>query len=282
MHHLALRQGPRQRIRRLVALSFALAASCVAIFASPALATTGPYGTKWQEPADLKNHTVYSPTNAPAGPLPVLFWGEGACFANGLIYKDFLSEIASHGIIVVASGGPYQLGTTNVGYMDNALDWVKAQNVKAGGAWQGRFNTAKVAVAGHSCGGLEAYQFAAKHAEVGAVGIMNSGQLSRDQTQLDAINAPILYTLGGSGDVAFQNGLYDFNHLKASIPAVVAQDGLGHFGTYFNANGGQYAQVLTNWVIWRINGNAAASQLFIGSCTLCSLPGWRVQTRNLG
>jgi hypothetical protein len=276
-----LRRDPLSGIRRRCALAFALVATAAAVCTPSALATTGPYGTAWSAPASLPNHTIYAPTNAPAGPLPVLLWGEGGCIANGLIYKAFLSEIASHGIVVIASGGPYQLGVTNEGYMDNGLTWAKAQDVLAGGPWQGRLNVAHVAVAGHSCGGLEAYAFAAKHPETGAVGIMNSGQLSRSQAQLDAINAPVLYTLGGSGDIAFANGLYDFNHLKSSIPAVLAQDGLGHFGTYFNTNGGEYAQVLTDWILWRINGSTSASQLFVGSCTLCGLPGWSVQTRNL-
>ncbi len=37
---------------------------------------------------------------------PVLVWGEGGCAKNGLMFPEYLSEIASHGFVVIADGPP--------------------------------------------------------------------------------------------------------------------------------------------------------------------------------
>jgi hypothetical protein len=272
----------RSRGTRLLALFVLVVAIAATSFTSSALATTGPYAVKWSQPGDLVNHTVYSPTVLPSGKMPVLIWGEGGCIANGLLYNGFLSEIASHGILVIASGGPYQVGVTTVSYMNRAVDWAKYQDALPGGRYQGHLDATHVAVAGHSCGGLEAYQLAASRPEVAAVGIMDSGQLSVNQAQLNAITAPTLYVLGGSGDIAYGNGVRDFNHLPATLPAFLASTPTGHFGTYWDQNGGQFARILTDWIQWRIAGNATAAQTFLGTtCVLCVTPGWTVSKRNI-
>ena len=41
-------------------------------------------------------------------PLPVLVWGNGACYNSPWEHYKFLNEIASHGFLVIATG--YILG----------------------------------------------------------------------------------------------------------------------------------------------------------------------------
>src|ERR1700712_4752103 len=110
----ALFSASRKRARRLVALSILAAVALAASVTASASATTGPYAVKWSQYGDLVNHTVYQPTVKPPGQMPVLIWGEGGCVANGLLYNGFLSEIASYGITVIASGGPAQIGISTV------------------------------------------------------------------------------------------------------------------------------------------------------------------------
>jgi hypothetical protein len=284
MSQLSLVRGRRSAARaRTLATRGALLASAIAVFTPAASAATGPYPVTVSEPADLKNHTVYRPTSGPdGGTMPVLAWGNGACLANGLAYSSFLTEIASHGILVVVSGGPGQLGATTAGYMQRSLDWAKYQNTKPGGAYQGKLDAAKMVVAGHSCGGLEAYDVAARRTDIAGVGIMNSGQLTQNQAQLDAMRAPVLYVLGGTGDVAYANGVRDFGRLPAALPAVLSTNGAGHMGTYWNKDGGMYSQVLKDWVLWNVKGSANAAARFTGSpCGLCTANGWTVQRHNI-
>ncbi|MBJ7471200.1 MAG: dienelactone hydrolase family protein [Solirubrobacteraceae bacterium] len=272
------------RLRRLprLALAACVATSAWAAVAVPARAATGPYVVRWSEPGDLKNHTVYRPS-VPAGvKMPVLVWGPSGCIGNGLAFQVAMTEIASHGIIVLASGAPLGFTGTNVSMMDRSVEWAKTQNARVGGAYYGKLIADRVAVAGHSCGGLEAYQLAAKRPEVAAVGIMNSGQITQSQTQLNQQKAPILYLLGGSGDVAYANGQRDYTRLPAGLPAFLASDNSGHFGTWFNQNGGSYAQTLKDWILYRINGNATAAKRFVGpTCGLCTTRGWSVKSKNL-
>ncbi len=276
--HASRRPAPRLRRGRIFALSALAAAASAVAFSAPASATTGPYNVRYQEPSDLKDHTVYRPSTMPNAKLPVLIWGESGCIANGLIMKTFLQEIASHGIVVIANGGPNQIGTTNVGMMSRSLTWAKYQNTKIGGLYEGKIEVARVAVAGHSCGGLEAYQFAAKHPETAAVGIMNSGLLQPNQDILNKQKAPVLYVLGGTGDVAFSNGLRDFGRLPAELPAFLASDNNGHFGTYYQPNGGSYAKILKDWVKYQIDGDAISAATFTGPIWT----GWKMLRRNIG
>lgn len=267
---------------RAIAAAAATFAVALAGQAAPAQAATGPYKVSWSEPGDLKNHTVYKPATPASVKLPVLVWGEGGCIGNGLAYRAFLTEIASHGILVLASGAPLGFTGTSVATMERSVDWARERNAKVGDGYYGRLLFDRVAVAGHSCGGLEAYGLAAKRSEVAAVGIMNSGQIQQSQAQLDAQKAPILYVLGGSGDVAYGNGTRDFGRLPATLPAFLASNNAGHFGTYFNQDGGSYAQTLKDWILWQINGNATAAQRFVGpSCGLCTTAGWTVKKRNI-
>lgn len=280
---LVRRRPLAARVARRTARSLTIAASVAALTASAASAATGPYKVSIAEPADLRSHTVYRPSGLPAdATLPVLAWGNGGCLANGLLYSGFLTEIASHGILVIASGGPGQVGATTAGYMQRSLDWARYQNVKPGGALQGKVDSAKMVVAGHSCGGLEAYDVAARRTDIAGVGIMNSGQLQQNQAQLNAMKSPMLYVLGGSGDVAFQNGLRDFGRLPAALPAFLASSGTGHLGTYFNPDGGTYSQILKDWVLWTVKGSITAGARFTGEpCGLCTVKGWTVQRRNI-
>jgi hypothetical protein len=67
---------------------------------------TGPFKAIMAEDPSLPDHTLYYPANiGPAGKLPVITWGNGACLNAGNRFRDFLTEIASHGFLVI-SGGP--------------------------------------------------------------------------------------------------------------------------------------------------------------------------------
>jgi dienelactone hydrolase len=67
-------------------------------------------------------------------------------------------------------------------------------------------DTSKVAVAGMSCGGLEAYDFA-RDQRVSTIGIFNSGYLDANKANFEApqITKPIFFFMGGPSDIAFGN-----------------------------------------------------------------------------
>lgn len=68
---------------------------------------SGPFPAVMEMVPGLPQHTVYRPADLQAPglrPLPVVAWGNGACVNVGNRFRWFLSEIASHGFVVVAAG----------------------------------------------------------------------------------------------------------------------------------------------------------------------------------
>jgi dienelactone hydrolase len=69
-------------------------------------------------------------------------------------------------------------------------------------------NRAKIMVAGYSCGGTEAYEFI-NDSRISSIGISNSGYLS-NYDAARTIKKPIVFMLGGSGDIAYGNVSHPF------------------------------------------------------------------------
>ena len=69
---------------------------------------TGPNQVVIEHDQSLATHTIYRPANLTAAKYPLLVWGEGGCAKNGLTFPEYLSEIASYGVVIVADGPPVQ------------------------------------------------------------------------------------------------------------------------------------------------------------------------------
>ena len=67
---------------------------------------TGPFAVVVEHDPGLATHTIYRPRELTMDDHPVLVWGEGGCAKNGLMFPEYLSEIASHGFVVIADGPP--------------------------------------------------------------------------------------------------------------------------------------------------------------------------------
>jgi len=121
----------------------------------------GPYKVVIEAPATLSTHTVYRPADLAlfkgAKRLPIVAWGNGACSNAGLLFSNFLTQVASHGYLVIASGPkdaplptfarpraagePVPSGTAPVGQtreqdLLQAIDWAAAENARPGSPWK--------------------------------------------------------------------------------------------------------------------------------------------------
>jgi hypothetical protein len=67
---------------------------------------TGSHAVVIEHDQQLATHTIYRPATLGPAKHSVLVWGEGGCAKNGLTFPEYLSEIASHGFVVVADGPP--------------------------------------------------------------------------------------------------------------------------------------------------------------------------------
>ncbi|MFG1839616.1 cellulose binding domain-containing protein [Micromonospora sp. NPDC049175] len=249
--------------------------------ADAAIGGSGPYPADYETSTSLANHTIFRPQTLPSERLPIVVWGNGGCSANGLSQGNFLREIASHGFLAIANGAPNGSGSTNSQQLTQSIDWAVAENSRQGSKYYNRIDTTKVAVAGFSCGGLEAYAVS-NDPRVTTTGIFSSGLLNdADDYQLRRLTKPIAYFVGGPSDIAYPNAIDDWGKLPAGLPAFMGNLNVGHGGTYDQPNGGEFGRVAVLYLKWRLKGDTTAGANFVGpNCGLCRGQ-WSVQQKNL-
>ncbi|MCO8276216.1 cellulose-binding domain-containing protein [Actinoplanes sp. TRM 88003] len=270
--------------RARIGAALAAAVGAVVLGAAPAVAAvggSGPYPADYETSGSLSNHTIYRPQTLPSERLPIFVWGNGGCSANGLSQQNFLREIASHGFLAIASGGPNAGGSTSAQMLTQSIDWAVAENSRSGSKYYGKLDTSKIAVGGFSCGGLEAYAVS-NDSRVTTTTIFSSGLLNdADDYQLRRLTKPIAYFIGGTGDIAYPNAMDDWGKLPSGLPAFMGNLNVGHGGTYDQANGGEFGRVAVLYLKWRLKGDTTAGANFAGSdCGLCRSQ-WQVQQKNL-
>ena len=282
-------------------------------------AGTGTWPAVAESVASLRAHTVYHPAEMPDEKLPLVIWGNGACRDNGLGYAPFLREIASHGFFIVSLGharfergieaprapapaqsaasepradnaSPRPADPTQAEQMLEAIDW--AQQQTASGAFRNRIDTERLAVMGHSCGGLQAIRASAdprvSTSMIFNSGVLNGGpssgrsgiQVTKDE--LSRLHGPVIYITGGPTDIAHPNALDDVARIE-DVPLFFAYNDVGHGGTFWAApNGGSYAEVAVAWLSWQLKGDHEAGKAFLGDeCTLCADPEWTVDKKRI-
>lgn len=276
---------------------------------------TGPFHAIMISDASLPTHTLFRPEDlSPFGAkekLPIIAWGNGGCANSPSGHLNFLSEVASHGFLVIAIGPMPQEGQRGAGgpmgqpgqpggggaaqpktsQLISAIDWAIAQNADNNSPYYNKLDVSKIAVAGMSCGGLQAME-AAPDPRVSTVMICNSGIINSGggsmggmpaltKEHLKKVHTPIIYLLGGESDIAYANGMDDFKQIN-HVPAFVANMNVGHGGTYMQPHGGEFAKVASAWVLWQLKGDKEAAKMFAGNpAGLAANPNWKVEKKNI-
>ncbi len=261
----------------------------------------GPYSAIATESPFFFGMTIYRPKDlSPFGSeqmLPVLLWGNGACANTTEEHKNFLSEIASHGYIILGIGLLDQLNErdessrqrTNSSQLLAALDWIVAEHGKQDSIYTGKIDTTKVAAMGMSCGGLQAIEISSDPRITTTI-VCNSGVLptrspmaampNLTKDDLKEFHGPVLYIMGGPTDIAYKNALDDFSRVD-HVPIVMTNLDVGHGGTYRRPHGGRYTPVALAWLNWNLKGQNEASKLFIGENSgLKRDPEWTIDAKN--
>jgi dienelactone hydrolase len=200
---------------------------------------TGPFKAIMSQEAGLPEQVAYYPADlSKLGPkkLPIVVWGNGACINAGNRFRQFLTEIASHGYLVVSGGamadkefevGPQENpgarrggpspagdrgapppqdpanppGRVTVPILKHAVDWAVERNADAASKFHAKLDRAHVVAMGQSCGVALAIQLALEDARITGVGAWNSGAGlgSRSSTaapSLGAIHVPVIVITG--------------------------------------------------------------------------------------
>jgi len=259
---------------------------------------TGPFPATAESRAELPGHIVYRPVSWPRAALPLYVWGNGACSNNGLAHAAYLREIASHGYVVVALGVPggaaapadSSVDATQASQLLDAIAWAEAETVRAGGELEGRIDLTRIAVGGHSCGGLQALAVS-DDPRIDTTLVLNSGiynvpgsgrsHVAVDKSQLGRLHAPVLYLTGGPSDIAHPNASDDVERIDG-VPVFMGSLPVGHGGTFAAADGGDWARVSVRWLDWQLKTDADASWDFAGAdCRLCRDERWTIVQKGL-
>ena len=255
------------------------------------------YSTVREATQGLAAHTLYRPQHLELfepDSIPVVVWANGACRDSNYGFLFISTMVSSHGFIVIANGAfdaPAITGGTVVPQNQiDAMDWLASDEGQE--QLQGRADLTKIAVAGQSCGGLEAL-IAGADPRTKTVLAFNTGffydcALGVCRDELENLHTPVLYVNGGPSDIAYENSIANYN--LTQTPAYLAEHKfVGHSGFLYGIREGQGdTTVLTqaertyvNWLDFMLNGNQQARAYFFGeNCDLCKHDDWNIMSKN--
>lgn len=130
---------------------------------------TGPYKAILSGDPSLPTHAIYRPRDLkPFGKrnlLPIVAFANGGCRATSGEFRNFLSDVASQGFLVVSigpaansviMGSEERTNTTASSQLLDGVTWAIAENARPDSIFYGKLDPSKVAVSGQSCGGEQA------------------------------------------------------------------------------------------------------------------------------
>ena len=225
--------------------------------------------------------TIFRPTDlGAAGRLhPIVVWGNGTTLSPP-IYDGVLRHWASHGFIVAAAN------TSNPGTgaeMIGCLDWVLAAGDGDDPVYGGNVDTAHIGASGHSQGGggaLMAGMDPRMTATAPLQPYTEQGFGGFDQFSIGNQNGPVFMMSGSEDTIAppnpNQRRVFDGVNTSLFWGTLLGADHL--LAATGNISG--YRGPATAWFRYHLMCDESARSVFYDACTLCSDPGWTVQTTN--
>ncbi|RZS91759.1 chlorophyllase-like protein [Motilibacter rhizosphaerae] len=248
-----------------------------------------------------EQYTAYYPADPKAvgHDLPIVVFGNGACnHASDIEYITTLELVASHGFLVVSEGyyAGAPAGVSNApdpSLLTKAIDWAQAQDRAHGSDLRHHVDTSSIAVAGHSCGGIEAL-VAGEDPRVDAVLALDTGffptsaPFGYGRDELAKLHSPVLFLDGGPDDIAYENSVANYG--LVTVPAIHATNpDAGHAGFWHNTRKMQWdmtltpeaATVIVQFLDLALYGNQGADAYFRGAHPgLAAVPGWSVESKD--
>ena len=251
------------------------------------LAVPGPYKVESGPAFGSPGHVVFRPADLAPFPgrdtLPVMVWGNGGCAINSTRYAGFLTTIASHGFVVMATAAQPGAGAARA-TADNlraAIGWAEAEQTRNESPLKGKMALDKLSVMGQSCGGFMALELGADP-RVDTIGVFNSGAQGDAAATVAKLHGPVLLINGHERDFLMASSEATFDAIK-NLPAFYgARKNAGHTATVDHPGGGEFANVASNWLKWQFKGDKEAGRMFTGKdCRLCTDQNWVTRSKGL-
>ena len=273
---------------------------------------SGPYKAIMSTENGLSGHVAYYPADLSQlgnKKMPVVIWGNGSCLYAGNRYRQFLTEIASHGYLVItggpmgpvelevgpqsnpiaraqgAAGAPPQQNAANspgaptervtVPLLKAAIDWAAKQNADSASRFNTKLDLNRIVVMGHSCGGGSRSTPAEDDSRVTGVGsgLAAPGWLARGNAcgVAPEDQGPILLITGDERhDIAFGSGKSTFRGDPRYADFLRMAERPSAHRHVRRRNGGDNGVIARNWLEWTTRNDQNAGRMFKGAgCTLC-------------
>lgn len=254
---------------------------------------SGPYKAIATSEKSLPDFVVYRPENIEKAvskerKLPVLVYANGGCANSSIHHERVLTEIASHGYLVIAIGALQMTveerthESTDAKMLLAAIEWITEQSENKKSGYYKNVDLKKIASGGQSCGGAQILAIAGDP-RIKTYMMFNSGMgdmtmAGASSKSLEMLNGNIIYIVGGESDVATNNALLDYeriDHVPVAFANLLAG---GHMGTFKDEFGGSFAKMAIAWLDWQFKGKDNAS-IFLDE-ELSKYPGWTMKSKN--
>ncbi len=260
-------------------------------------AESGSYEVTSESAFGSLGHILFRPAELSAFPardtLPVLVWGNGGCAIDSTRYGGFLGTIASHGFLVLATASVEGESRRRANAVDllAAIDWVEAENRRAGSPLKDKIDTSHIAVMGQSCGGFLSVSLGADP-RVDTIGVFNSGVQPPNPNAPDSpfpttdalakLHGPVLLINGHERDFMMKTSAANFALINHVPVFYGARHKAGHTATVFHPGGGEFANVAANWLRYHFKRDNEAGKMFVGKdCGLCTNSNWDTDSKGL-
>lgn len=197
---------------------------------------------------------------------PVFIFGNGAT-ATPMSYTRQMSQIASHGIIVV---DPTSSMVTPAD-LKAALDWIIGENDKMGSIYYQKLN-GKYAMGGHSLGSLSTFDAEASESRLTTTVHVAGG--SFDMMGSSKVKTPTAYICGDT-DFARPNCEMDFATVGAQPTYFTVMTGSDHIAAVTNG-----VSAMIGWLRWQLAGETERKAMFTGPDGEFFQGKWVSQTKN--
>lgn len=255
--------------------------------------SSGSYKAVAATEASLPDFVVYRPVDIDAavekeGKLPVLVWANGGCMDSSIHHERLLSEVASHGYVIVAIGKLQMTVDERVhkptrdDMLLEAINWIAEQAKDSKSDYYQKVDLDYIAAGGQSCGGAQTLRVAGDP-RIKTYLIFNAGMgpmtmAGASKESLKSLHGPMVYMVGGPSDIAYENALQDYDRID-TVPVAFASLDVGHGATFADQFGGSFARMALSWLDWQLKGKDDRASVFLKN-DLNAFPGWTVESKN--
>jgi len=255
---------------------------------------SGPYKAEAISENTLPGFVVYRPADITSavtkeGPLPLFVFANGGCNDTSLPHEKMLNDLASYGYLVVALGemqeriDDRELHKSPNSDMIRAIDWAFEQDKDSKSPYFKKIDLEYIGLGGQSCGGAQVLANCADP-RVKTCVMLNSGMgdmemAGASKESLKNLHCPILYIVGGEGDIAYNNAQADYEAIKHVPVAFANHLRAGHGGTFHEKYGGSFSRMLQAWLGWQFKDRRNDIGIFLRD-PLRDFPDFTMKAKN--